>query len=312
MILSSIDLNLLLVLDTVLSERSVVRAAQRLHVTPPAVSNALARLRALLGDQLVIRSGRGIVPTPHAASLAPSLRRALKELEGLVQTDAFDPLTTTRQFTLAIADAGQISNVPQLVRLISKELPHSRLRTVGIDTYISSGGISGTEIDAALITRVEANPGVHAMPVYKEISVLTVGKGNKGVGVRIAKRQLASLKHVEIQVAPGRGHQELAQAYARLGIERNIAVTVPNFITAAAIVAETDLVATLPESLVHLMGERLGLRRITGPAPRVTTQIKLVWHERTNTDPAMRAFREVIVKAVSKTRRKSAQQRGGL
>jgi len=301
------DLNLLLVLDTVLSERSVVRAAQRLHVTPPAVSNALARLRALLGDQLVIRSGRGIVPTPHAASLAPSLRRALRELEGLVQTDAFDPLTTTRQFTLAIADAGQISNVPHLVRLLGKEMPNSRLRTVGIDTYISSGGISGTEIDAALITHVEVNPGVHAIPAYKENSVLTLRKGNKEVGASITKRQLASLKHVEIQVAPGRGHQELAQAYARLGIERTIAAIVPNFITAAAVVAETNFVATLPASLVDLMGERLGLRRIAGPAPRFTTQIKLVWHERTNTDPAMRAFREVIVKAVSKTGHKSQQ-----
>jgi DNA-binding transcriptional LysR family regulator len=299
-ILSNIDLNLLLVLDTVLSERSVVRAAQRLHVTPPAVSNALARLRALLGDQLVIRSGRGIVPTPHATSLAPALKRALKELESLVQTDVFDPLTTTRQFTLAIADAGQISNVPQLVKLIARELPHSRLRAVGIDTYISSGGLAGTEIDAALITAVDTTPGVHAMPAYKESSVLTARKSNKAVGARITRGQLASLKHVEIQVAPGRGHQELAQAYARLGIERNIAVIVPNFISAAAIVAETDLVATLPAGLVDLLGERLGLRRISGPVPRITTQIKLVWHERTNTDPAMRAFREVIVNAVSK------------
>jgi DNA-binding transcriptional LysR family regulator len=306
-ILSNIDLNLLLVLDTVLAERSVVRAAQRLHVTPPAVSNALARLRILLGDQLVIRSGRGIVPTPHATNLAPSLRRALTELESLVQTDAFDPLTTTRQFTLAIADAGQISNVPQLVKLIGKELPHSRLRIVGIDTYISSGRLSGTEIDAALVTPVDTTPGVHSMPVYKEKSVLTARKGNKGIGAKITRSQLAALKHVEIQVAPGRGHQELAEAYARLGIERNIGAIVPNFIAAAAIIAETDLVATLPASLVDLMGERLGLRKIVGPAPRFMTQIRLVWHERTNTDPAMRAFREVVIKAVSKTHRKSAR-----
>jgi DNA-binding transcriptional LysR family regulator len=305
--LSKIDLNLLLFLDTVLTERSVVRAAERLHVTPSAVSNALARLRALLGDQLIVRKGRGIVPTPHAASLAPSLKRALKDLESVVQTDAFDPLTTTRQFTLAIADAGQISSVPKLVKLIGKELPHARLRTVGIDTYISSGGLTGTEIDAALIALVDMVPGLHAMPVYKESSVLTARRGNRGVGVRISREQLAALKHVEIQVAPGRGHQELAQAYARLRIERNIAVIVPNFIAAAAIVAETDLVATLPASLVDLMGEPLGLRRIAGPVPAITTQIKLVWHERTNDDPAMRAFREVVVRAVSKTRREAAR-----
>lgn len=304
MSLSSIDLNLLLVLDTVLTERSVVRAAARLHVTPSAVSNALARLRVLLGDQLVVRRGRGIVPTPRAASLAPSLKRALRDLESAVQTDAFDPLTTTRQFTLAIADAGQISNVPQLVKLIGKELPHARLRTVGIDTYISSGGLAGTEIDVALIALVDTVPGLHAMPVYTEKSVLTARQGNRAVGSKISREQLARLKHVEIQVAPGRGHQELAHAYARLRIERNIAVIVPNFIAAAAIVAETDLVATLPAGLVDLLGERLGLRRIAGPAPAIATQIKLVWHERTNDDPAMRAIREVVVRAVSRSRRK--------
>jgi DNA-binding transcriptional LysR family regulator len=307
MSLTGVDLNLLLVLDTVLTERSVVRAAARLHVTPSAVSNALARLRIMLDDQLVVRKGRGIVPTPRAASLAPSLKQALKDLESVVQADAFDPLTSTRQFTLAIADAGQISNVPQLVKLIGKELPHARLRTVGIDTYISSGGLAGTEIDVALIALVDTVPGLHAMPVYTEKSVLTARQGNSAAGSKMSREQLARLKHVEIQVAPGRGHQELAQAYARLRIERNIAVIVPNFIAAAAIVAETDLVATLPASLVDLMGARLGLHRIAGPAPTIATQIKLVWHERTNDDPAMGAFREIVIKAVSKARRQVAR-----
>jgi DNA-binding transcriptional LysR family regulator len=282
----------------------VVRAAAHLHVTPSAVSNALARLRILLDDQLVVRKGRGIVPTPRAANLAPSLKRSLKDLEGVVQTDTFDPLTTTRQFTLAIADAGQISNVPRLVKFIDKELPHARLRTVGIDTYISSGGLAGTEIDAALIALVDTAPGLHVMPVYTEKSVLTARQGNRAAGSKISKEQLGRLRHVEVQVAPGRGHQELAQAYARMRIERNIAVIVPNFIAAAAIVAETDLVATLPEGLVDLLGAQLGLRRIAGPAPAIATQIKLAWHERTNDDPAMRAFREVVISAVSTSRRK--------
>src|SRR5215468_9986924 len=103
-----LDLNLLLVLDTVLAERSVVRAARRLHVTPSAVSNALARLRGALGDALVTRSGRGIVPTPRAAELAPILDRALRDLDQAVSGRAFDPRSTTREFTLALADSGQL------------------------------------------------------------------------------------------------------------------------------------------------------------------------------------------------------------
>src|SRR4029453_13915592 len=100
--LEQLELNLLLVLHTVLSERSVVRAARRLHVTPSAISNALARLRSSLGDPLVIRRGRGIVPPPRATALAASLKRALTDLERAVQGDAFDPATTTKQFSLAI------------------------------------------------------------------------------------------------------------------------------------------------------------------------------------------------------------------
>jgi len=303
--LSEIDLNLLLVLDTVLSERSVVRAAQRLHVTSSAVSNSLARLRSLLGDPLVIRSGRGIIPTPHAASLAPSLKRALSELESVVQKDTFNPLSTTRQFTLALADATQMARFPELVKLIAKEMPHAQLRAVGIDTYISSGGLTGMEIDAALVAQEQEAPGIHMKALYKEGSVLAARVGNRRAGGRITKAQLAELQHVDVQVAPGRGYRELAQTYVRLGIERKIAVTVPSFITAAAIIAKTDFVATIPESLMEFLGERFGLRVIAGPVPKIVTPIKLVWHERTDNDPAMRAFREVVTRAVLKSLRKT-------
>jgi DNA-binding transcriptional LysR family regulator len=143
MSLSHLDLNLLRVLDTVLSERSVVRAARRLHVTPSAISNALARLRSVFGDPLVVRSGRGVVPTTRAAGLASALKRALSELERAVQSEPFDPATTTRQFTLAISDAGQVARLPQLTGLLANEMPNCQLRVVGVDTYISSGGIAG-------------------------------------------------------------------------------------------------------------------------------------------------------------------------
>jgi len=299
--LSRLDLNLLRVLDTVLSEGSVVRAARRLHVTPSAISNALARLREVLGDPLVIRSGRGIVPTTRAAGLASSLKRALNELERAVQSDAFDPTTTTKQFTLAISDAGQIARLPRLARLLAKEMPHSQLRVVGVDTYMSSGGIAGTEVDVAIIGVAEKTPGVHFAPLYEEDSVLVARRGHPRVGAQITKTQLGQLQHVDVQVAPGRGYRELARSYARLDIKREVGMVVPSFIAAAAVTAQTDFVATLPASLVEVLGKRLGLRVVMAPAPRITTEIKLVWHERTLDDPAMRSFREVVTRAVGQT-----------
>jgi DNA-binding transcriptional LysR family regulator len=297
--LAQIDLNLLLVLDTVLAERSVARAGQRLHVTPSAISNSLARLRSLLGDPLVIRSGRGIVPTPRATRLAPALRRALDELERVVHKDVFDPLTTTRQFTLALADAGQIAYFPNLVIRFAREMPCARLRAVGIDTYVSTDGVAGVEIDAALIGLHEKTPGVHLKPLYLERSILVAGRGRRFPGRRITKAQLAALKHVDVQVAPGHGYRKLDEAYARLGIDRKVTAIVPSFIAAAAVVAQTELVAMLPAGLVERLGERFGLQTLASPAPTITTQLNLVWHERTDRDPAMQAFRDVLTRAMS-------------
>jgi DNA-binding transcriptional LysR family regulator len=306
MSLSRIDLNLLVVLDTVLSERSVVRAAQRLHLTPSAISNSLARLREIFGDPLVVRNGRGVVPTSRAEALAPALKLALNQMERVIQADAFDPATTTREFTLAVADAGQLSRLPKLVKLLSNQMPRARLRVVGIDTYVSSGGVGKGEIDVALIAADEEGPGIHATPLYRETSVLVSRHGHACARKRISKAQLGELLHVEVQVAPGRGYRELARQYAELDIKREIAVIVPSFMAAAAVVADTDFVATLPESLVKALGPRLGVELMLAPAPKVSLDLKLIWHDRTDGDPAMRAFRSLVSQAM--TQPKGRQQ----
>ena len=137
MSITRFDLNLLLTLDAVLSEGSVARAALRLHVTPSAVSNALARLRSLLDDPLLVRSGRGVVPTPRSMELAPVIKRMLSEVERALCTEGFNPATTTRRFTVAVSDAGQISWLPRFGRFMSAEMPRASLRVIGIDTYLS-------------------------------------------------------------------------------------------------------------------------------------------------------------------------------
>jgi DNA-binding transcriptional LysR family regulator len=294
--LSTLDLNLLLMLDTVLTERSVVRAARRLHVTPSAVSNGLARLRAALDDPLLIRSGRGVVPTPRATTLAPARARALRDLDQAVHGDAFDPATTDREFTLAIADAGQVVKLPAMVSALDQKMPRARLRVLSIDTLFASGGLSGTEIDVA-IGAGEMGPGVHAQALFEERIVLVARAGHPTIRGRVTKAQLAALRHVEVQVAPGRVSRPLAASYASLGVARPIAVVVPTFAAAAAIVARTDLVASLPDSLLQVLAPRLALRRVATPLAPVGATIKLLWHERTDQDPAQRAFRDLLAHA---------------
>jgi DNA-binding transcriptional LysR family regulator len=292
-----IDFNLLLTLDAVLSEGSVARAALRLHVTPSAVSNALARLRALLDDPLVVRSGRGVVPTPRGLELAPTLRRVIGELQQALRREAFDPATTTRQFTVAVSDAGQVSWLPAFGRSMATEMPHASLRVVGIDTWLSWGGPPTTEVDVAIATLDEPAPGVHIAALRGETSVLVVRRDHACAGRRIGKAPLASLEHVEVQVAPGRGYRGLSKLYADAGVERRVAMTVPSFVAAAAVVAATDLAATLPATVVEVLGKQFDLVVVKSPAPALKSVLNLVWHERTHDDPAARAFRALVFRS---------------
>ncbi len=296
MSLAALDLNLLLVLDSVLAERSVVRAARHLHVTPSAVSNALARLRAALNDPLLVRSGRGVVPTPRAAALAPAIARALADLDQAIHGDAFDPATTDRELTLAMADVVQIVKLPAIVAALATKMPRARLRVLSIDGLFASGGLAGTEVDVVLGAG-EKGPGVRARPVYQERIELVARAGHPALRGRLTKARLAALRHVEIQVAPGRGNQRLAARYVEQRIPRNVAVVVPTFTAAAAVVAATDLVASLPSSLVGVLGPRHALRPLATPLAPLASTINLLWHERTDRDPALAAFRELLVGA---------------
>lgn len=306
MSLFQIDLNLLVVLDTVLAERSVARAARRLHVTPSAISNSLARLRHTLGDPLVVRSGRGVVPTPRASALVPAISRALGDIDRAIHGEAFDAASATGLFTLAIADAGQMVQVPRLASMFSKSMPRATLRIVGIDTLLSSGGLAGTEVDVALAALEDKTPGVHVQPLYEEHSVLVARRGHPLAAAPVSKRQLGNLGHVDVHVAPGRGYRQLAATYARLGIPRDVALVVPSFLAAAAVISETDFVATLPESFVRRFAGAFGIGVLAPTAPRVSVAVKLAWHDRTAHDPAMKAFRQLVTNAAHISRKTTA------
>jgi len=296
--LSRLDLNLLRTLDAVLSTRNVARAAERLNVTPPAVSNALARLRRELDDPLVVRSGRGVVPTPRSLALAPLLKDALLRLELAIRNESFNPATTTRRFTLALSGAGQISNLPRLGGLMAADMPCAGLRVIGIDTLLSWGGVASAEVDAAIARFDEEVPGIHTCALFEERSVLVARRSHALARKRLTRARLSLLRHVDVEVAAGRGYRGLDESYARLGIRRTIAMIVPSFVAAAAVIAKTDWVATLPVSPVETLRAQYGLVILEGEAPTQRTPLHLMWHERTETDPASRAFRAIVKRSL--------------
>lgn len=298
MSIATIDLNLLAVLHTVLVERNVARAAARLHVTPSAVSNSLARLRDELGDPLLTRQGRGLVPTPRALELEPILARAFSELERGLSGASFDAKSCTRTFTLAAADVVQLAWVPRLALAMARELPRATLRVVGIDALVSLGDLASPEVDVH-VGVAGKGPGLYAESLREEPSVLVARRGHPAPRRKLTARSLGELRHVRVEMVPGKGFKDpFAAMFAAAKTQRLVALSVPTFSAAAEIVARTDYVTMLPAPLFEARANALGLRELRTSLPAHLTRFSLSWHERTHADPAARAFRELVRKAV--------------
>lgn len=303
----SLDLNLLRVLHSVLAERNVARAAERLHVTPSAVSNALGRLREALGDPLVTRKGRGVVPTPRAIELGPVIARALGDLEAALTRAPFDAASCARTFTLAVADVGQVAWVPRLVVAMRRELPLATLRVVGIDALVSLGDLASSEVDVHLGIPGDG-PGLYVEPLLEEPNLLVARRAHPAARRKLSRRALGELRHVRVEMVPGKNFKDpFAGLFARANVPRAIAISVPSYSAAAEIVARSDLVTMLPSSLLRAKGPSLGLRALVTPLPPHSTKIAMSWHERTHADPAARAFRAVVRRSVTGEHRSGAR-----
>jgi DNA-binding transcriptional LysR family regulator len=300
--LSALDLNLFVVLHAVLEERSATLAARRLNVTQSAVSNALARLRSALSDPLVVRSGRGLVATPRAEELAPLLAQAMAQLElAIDRGKAFIPAETTRAFTIALADNHQTSEGARIAAACAERLPRAALRFVSTDFLAATDGLATGEVDAAFAPSAMEAPGLRKAHVFEESACLVVRRDHPKVRGKITPKLFNELPHVDIEVVLGKkgvGHRLAEQHWKRAGLTRRIAVTVPYFTTAALIAAKTDCIAGVPSRVAETLCRGLPIKIAKATFPLPTMSLSLVWHERTDADPAARYFRQVVIDAV--------------
>jgi len=307
---SNVDLNLLWVLHVLLEEKSVVRAAKRLHVTPPAVSNALGRLRSLLGDPIFVRSGRGLVPTPRAVALAPRLARVMESLQVSVWGDAaFSPEATTRTFTVACSDADQISSVPRIAERFERAMPRARLRVVSIDQLEATDGLARGDIDVVFTPEQALGPDLHATDLYEDEAVLVVRRDHPRVrGRRLSREGFNALRHVDVWLALGRagaGNRMAETFFEAHGLRRDVALVVPSFSAAVAVAASSDLAAGVPRRFGEWAAAALPLRILAIPAPPMRFCMRLAWHERTHADASCRFFRGLVLDALREPRRRS-------
>jgi DNA-binding transcriptional LysR family regulator len=300
--LSNVDLNLFLVLDTVLAEGSVTRAARKLSVTQSAVSNALARLRDLLGDPLLVRNGRGLVPTPRAMELAPLMRRALSDFRAVVDGADFVPAKSTRRFTLAWSDAQTIAHLPDLLPSFEKNLPNATLRIVTVDFLIASNGLAMGEVDVAVGPEQAAYPPLLHEVMYAEGIVLAARRDHAKVVGCLLREQFEEVEFVDIQLALGQGgvgNLLMTELLARHGLSWRVGMVVPEFTAAAHAAAVSDYVVGLPARAARAFCEFLPLQLIELPSflNQPTMNMALIWHPRTDEDAGARYFRRLVMEA---------------
>jgi DNA-binding transcriptional LysR family regulator len=298
----TLDLNLLRVFDAVMTEQNLTRAAGRLAMTQPAVSNALRRLRDALGDELLIRTAHGVRPTPRAETLWPAVRRSLSELEeAIVPEQTFDISTAQTLFRLAMADSTAALWLPALVRSIEREAPGLRIRMVPLTTREPRPMLLRGDIDLAVgffpgVTAQLASQGISVSPIrheqlYSGSYVCVMRKNHPLAKDELTLDAYCAASHLLVSFS-GRANGLVDEALAKLGRERRILVTVNQFYTAGRVVATSDVIMVLPRHLVASTGilSALVIKELPFEMPEV--HVDMLWHERDTRSPAHKWLRE--------------------
>jgi len=270
--LSRVDLNLLVVFETVLEERHVGRAAARLTLSASAVSHGLGRLRQLLNDPLFLRTPKGVVPTARAIELAEPVADILAGVRSVVSTaEPFDPAKSTRRFTVGAPDGISAVILPQLLTTVQRAAPHidisvrQILPTPARVWQSAIADLDARAMDIAIIPADDVPARFAERILYDEDFVIAMRKGHP-FGVEPTLKGFCAMQHLVVSLT-GDAHGFVDEFLATQGYSRRIALTVPNFMFALAVIAETNLIAALPRKFVALHGGRFGVVGTEAPLP---------------------------------------------
>ncbi|MCC6467263.1 MAG: LysR family transcriptional regulator [Alphaproteobacteria bacterium] len=286
------DLNLLATLNVLLAEGSVARAAQRLRLSPSAMSRALARLRATTGDPLLVRAGRGLVPTPRAIELRERVGRLVEEGEAALRPAAtLDLKKLVRTFTLRTSD-GFVENFgPALIARIGREAPGVRLRFVPKpdkdSTPLRDGAV---DLDTGVVGPT-TGPELRVQALFRDRFIAVVRKGHALSRGTMTPARYAAGRHVFVS-RRGLDRGPIDDALAPLGLERQIVTIVGGFAAALALARATDLIASVPQR--HTGNLRAGMHSFPLPVSLPPVTISLLWHPRLDADPAHRWLRACV------------------
>jgi DNA-binding transcriptional LysR family regulator len=292
--LHELDLNLLVVFNQMLLERRVSKVAETLGVSQPAVSNSLAKLRKLFGDELFLRTPKGMEPTPYADQLAESVSYALAMIHsGVNQRSSFEPSSAQRSITIGMTDIGEIYFLPALIERLHREAPGVTLSTVRNAAVNLRDELESGKVDLAIGLLPQLKAGFFQRRLFTQRYVCLMRRGHRLDKRKLSLAEFSGAEHLVV-ISAGTGHGKVDELLLRSGVERNVRLTVPHYVSVGHILRGSDLIATVPERLADRLVEPFGLVSVPHPAKLPDVAINVFWHAKYHRSPANRWLRGVV------------------
>jgi DNA-binding transcriptional LysR family regulator len=287
-----LDLNLLITLEALLVERNVTKAAARLHLSQPAVSAQLNRLRNVFDDPLLIPIQRGMTPTAKAIELLDPLRQALDQVRATITTHSnFDPAKAKLTVVIACTDYLQAAVVMPFVVELRTKAPGVRVALRSLDASQLEAQMARGDVDLALMTPQIAPPSLRTRHLFDERYVLIGRRNHPRLRAGITVEEFARLEHVIVSLRGGDFVTPVDDALAALGHSRNVVLSAASFLIVSEIVSQSDFVALVPERLVRRANK---LKLLEPPFPVRGFEVGMVWHERSHGHSGQSWIREAV------------------
>jgi DNA-binding transcriptional LysR family regulator len=288
--LSQVDLNLFVVFDTVYTEQNLTRAAEILHITQPAVSNALNRLRDTVGDPLFVRTAKGMRPTPVAHNLIEPVRAALRQFDACLQSrDRFDPASASRVFRINAGDIAEPMFLPALARHFEQHCPGLRLEVLFVDRSEAPLEMAAGNLDIAIDAPLLSHPELNGIRLLRDDYVCAMRRDHPLAQTPLTLDRYLSLRHIHISSrVRGAGHVDLA--LRGLGQRRDIAVRLQHYVAAQAVIAATDFALSAPRGIVS----QWDVATLPLPFETQPQELNVFWHKSVEHDPANVWLRETL------------------
>jgi DNA-binding transcriptional LysR family regulator len=292
-----VDLNLLVVLDTLLRLQSASRAAAVLNLSQPAISSALRKLRLLFGDPLFVRSAHGLHPTPRALRLVQPLHEVLDRIRTdiLEPRTAFVAKTASRRFTLALTDVGELVLLPRLLTRIRSTAPAVSVHSVSLAPAALEDALRTGAVDVAIGYFPAAGSSlIHEQRLFSHSFVCVMRFGHPLARVRMTVRQFLDAEHVLVE-PQGKSHEVFERSLSERGLSRRVVATVSHHLALPMILGDSDLIATVPFAVGRALRRTARIKMAEPPIGAPEAEVKQIWHARFENDPANRWLRTIVV-----------------